>query len=200
MLSSDEIVRLLEELAADLEARGIHGDLFLVGGAAMALAYSKRRATRDLDAVFEPKQVVYEAVRRIAEHEDLPPDWLNDGVKAFLPGDDHNATLLFDRPGLSVRIASPRYLFAMKALAARVERDEADLRVLYRLSGFESAAQALDFVQEMYPHRPLPPRAQYLLEELFSIEGLEAQERRVQGEIEDFHAGDRLNRDEFHDR
>ncbi len=167
MLSRDEILRLLEELAADLETSGVHGDLFLVGGAAMALAYSKRRTTRDLDAVFEPKRVIYEAVRRIANREGLPEDWLNDGVKGFLPGDDHNATLLFDRPGLSVRVASPRYLFAMKVLAARVERDEADLRILYQLSGFESVLQALDFVQEMYPHRPLPPRAQYLLEELF---------------------------------
>ena len=42
-----------------LEAEGVHGDLFLVGGAAMALAYSTRRATRDLDAIFEPKQVIY---------------------------------------------------------------------------------------------------------------------------------------------
>lgn len=30
----------------------------------MALAYNTRRATRDLDGVFEPKRVVYEAVRR----------------------------------------------------------------------------------------------------------------------------------------
>jgi hypothetical protein len=46
MLSKDDIRQLLNELADELEARGIHGDLFLVGGAAMALAYSARRATR----------------------------------------------------------------------------------------------------------------------------------------------------------
>jgi hypothetical protein len=38
MLSRDDIVTLLDELASDLEAQGVHGDLFLVGGAAMALA------------------------------------------------------------------------------------------------------------------------------------------------------------------
>jgi hypothetical protein len=38
----------------------------------MALAYSTRRATRDLDAVFEPKQVIYEIARRVADRHGLP--------------------------------------------------------------------------------------------------------------------------------
>jgi hypothetical protein len=167
MLSKDDIRQLLNELADELEAQGIHGDLFLVGGAAMALAYSARRATRDLDAVFEPKQVIYELAQRVGERHGLPDDWLNDGVKGFLPGSDPGATVLFDRPGLAVRIASPRYLFAMKVLAARVERDVDDIEVLYRLSGFRAVEEALDHVQSLYPHRPVPPRAQYLLQELF---------------------------------
>lgn len=33
--------------------------MFLVGGAAMALAYNARRATRDVDGVFEPKTAIY---------------------------------------------------------------------------------------------------------------------------------------------
>jgi hypothetical protein len=45
MLSSGDIRILLDELSEELEAQGIHGDLFLVSGAAMALAYSRRRAT-----------------------------------------------------------------------------------------------------------------------------------------------------------
>ena len=171
MLSRDDIVMVLGELADDLEAQGIHGDLFLVGGAAMALAYSTRRATRDLDAVFEPKQAVYDAAGRVGDRHGLPHDWLNDGVNGFLPGPDPDATVLFDRPGLAVRVASPRYLFAMKVLAARVERDADDLRVLFELCGFTSVEEALDQVQSIYPHHPIPPRAQYLLYELFPWAG-----------------------------
>jgi hypothetical protein len=167
MLSRDDIVTLLDELATELEAQGTHGDLFLVGGAAMAVAYSRRRATRDLDAIFEPKQVIYDAAQRVGDRHGLPSDWLNDGVKGFLPGADPDATVLFDRPGLAVRIASPRYLFAMKVLAARVERDEDDLMLLYELCGFRSVKEALDHVESTYPHQPIPPRAQYLLQELF---------------------------------
>jgi Nucleotidyltransferase of unknown function (DUF6036) len=167
MLSRGDIVMLLNELASELEADGTHGDLFLVGGAAMAVAYSRRRATRDLDAIFEPKQVIYDAARRVGDRHGLPPGWLNDGVKGFLPGADANATVLFDKPGLAVRVASPGYLFAMKVLAARVERDEDDLRRLYELCGFGSVDEALDHVESIYPHRPIPPRARYLLHELF---------------------------------
>ncbi len=168
MLSRDQLHRLLEELAAELHTRHVSGELFVVGGAAIALVYNHRRITEDLDAVFEPKAVVYDAARAIAERHGLPPDWLNNGVKAYLPGDDPNATLLFDRPGLAVRVASPRYLFVMKALAARVERDEGDLRLLFTHAGFESVEEALDAVQAAYPVRAIPPRTQYLLREILA--------------------------------
>jgi hypothetical protein len=53
-----EINRLLAELDAELVKRGARADLFLVGGAALALAYDARRTTRDLDAAFYPTDVV----------------------------------------------------------------------------------------------------------------------------------------------
>jgi len=55
MLDRAQIVTLLDALAKLLAADGHKGDLFLVGGAAMALAYDTRRATRHLDGVFEPR-------------------------------------------------------------------------------------------------------------------------------------------------
>lgn len=166
LLSREELTGLLEEIATELESRGFRGDLFIVGGAAMALAYNTRRSTRDLDAVFEPKTVVYEAARAVGERHDLSPDWLNDGVKGFLPGEDLNATTLFDRPGLSVRVASPRYLFAMKAVAARIERDANDLLHLYRLCGFASLAEARECVTQYYPPHLVPPKTEFILQEL----------------------------------
>jgi hypothetical protein len=42
---------------------------------------------------------------------------------------------LLEQPGIAVRVASPRYLFAMKALAARIGRDADDLQQLYRSPG-----------------------------------------------------------------
>lgn len=166
LLSREELLGLLEEIGVELEAQGKRGDLFVVGGAAMALAYNTRRSTRDLDAVFEPKGVVYEAARTVGQRHDLAPDWLNDAVKGFLPGEDPNATTIFDHPGLAVRVASPEYLFAMKAVAARAERDANDLLRLYQLCGFDSIEEAMDCVERYYPAHLLPPKTGFLLEEL----------------------------------
>jgi hypothetical protein len=168
LLSRDDFLVLLGAMAIALEKRGIRGDLFVVGGAAMALAYNARRSTRDLDAVFEPKSVIYTVAREVGDEHGLPGDWLNDAVKGFLPGADPNATTLFDRPGLTVRIASPAYLFAMKAVAARVERDASDLITLYRLCGFASVEEALDSVAARYPPHLLSPKTEFLLRELLS--------------------------------
>jgi hypothetical protein len=166
VLTRDDIERLLGALADELAARGITADLFLVGGGAMVLAYDRLRATRDLDAVFEPKTAVYEAARAVADRQGLPEDWLNDAVKGFLPGADPAATVFMDHPALRVRVASPTYLFAMKAMAARAERDADDLLLLYDLCAFASVDEALDSVEETLGPLPLTPKTAYLLREL----------------------------------
>ena len=103
-------------------------------------------------------------------HNRLPTDWLTDAVKGFLPGSDPNATTLLERPGISVRVAAPRYLFAMKAAAARIERDADDLLRLDRLCGFDSVDEAVRCVEESYPPHLLPPKTAFILQELIGPE------------------------------
>lgn len=173
LLANEEIRQYLTELGDELGSQGVRGEMFVVGGDAMALAYNTRRSTRDIDGVFEPKETIYEAAARVgARHDDLEETWLNDGVKGFLLGDDPAATVAFDHRGLRVRVASPRYLFAMKIAAARVERDADDIAALYHLSGFTSVEDALEYVQRTYPHLVLLPKVQYLLEELDAAQQL----------------------------
>ncbi len=167
-LGREQILDLLDDLAGQLEAAGVHGDMFLVGGAAMAVAYDARRVTADLDAIFEPKQVLYDMAAQVANRRGLPPGWLNDAVKGLLPGPDPAPLVLYERPGLSVRVGSPRYLFALKAHAARRGRDDGDLKLLYRLSGFPSPEEALDYVAATYPEGRLLPKTQYFLLEVLS--------------------------------
>jgi hypothetical protein len=49
-LGREDIRALLDDLSTELSARGARAELFLVGGAALAVAYDAMRATRDLDA------------------------------------------------------------------------------------------------------------------------------------------------------
>lgn len=172
-LDRRDILSLLSDVAVEAEQREVAISLFLVGGAAMALAYSTSRATKDLDGIFEPKAVVYEIaahIARIRPEFELAPDWLNDAAKGFFPGDDPEASTFFEAPGLSVRVASPRYLFVMKALSAR-EADEEDLRLLYPLCRFRTANEALDAVAAAYPGRLLKASTQYLVEAIAADAG-----------------------------
>ena len=165
-LDRDEILRILDELSHELGRRGARADVFLVGGAAMALAYDARRATRDLDAVFAPTAVVREAAAAVAERRRLPDDWLNDAVKGFLPGADPAARTVYESPALRVDVASARYLLAMKLLAARAGADTEDIATLYRLSGLTTVEEGLDLVQTAYPDVAIPIKTQYLLAEI----------------------------------
>ncbi|MGO1183559.1 MAG: DUF6036 family nucleotidyltransferase [Micrococcaceae bacterium] len=55
---------LFQELSDRLTTAGLQAQLFVVGGAAMALAYDDRRLTRDVDALFVPARRFVKSSRR----------------------------------------------------------------------------------------------------------------------------------------
>ncbi|HET8660463.1 MAG TPA: DUF6036 family nucleotidyltransferase [Micromonosporaceae bacterium] len=73
-LGGEDIRLLLDDLSTELASRGAKADLFLVGGAALAVAYDQARSTRDLDAVFLPTEVVREAAAAVAHQRGLALD------------------------------------------------------------------------------------------------------------------------------
>jgi predicted nucleotidyltransferase len=167
-LSREGIESALRELGAELLDQDARAELFVVGGAVMALAYNVRRVTADVEAIFEPKALVYAAARRVAARRpELPDDWLNDAVKGFLPGTDHDATVALDAPGVRVTVASPPYLLALKVLAARQDRDADDLRELATLCGAATAAEILQIAEQYVGADRLTARARFMVEELF---------------------------------
>ncbi len=170
-LGRDDITSLLDELNDELRRRGAHADLFLVGGAAIAVAYDAARSTRDLDAVFLPTDVVRQAAHAVAERRGLASDWLNDAVKGFLPGPDPDATRYYEGDSLTVDVASARYLLAMKLFASRVETDADDIAFLYRQLGFTTVDEGLDLLENVYRGRPVDPKVQYLLAEIVDALG-----------------------------
>lgn len=163
----EEIVAALTALGSRLSERGIDGEVYMVGGAAIAIAFDARRATRDVDAVFEPKREVYAAADEVGEKLGLPPGWLNDGVKGFVAGPDEDAEPVLEVPGLRVLVASPRILLAMKVLAHRVGEDDDDVRLLARVIGLADAASVLRVAEEVYGDR-LDVAARFFVEELFA--------------------------------
>ena len=158
------IRELLTELGRRLAARGVAGELYVVGGAAIALAFDERRSTADVDAVFEPKATTYAEASAMAEELGLPEGWLNDAVKGFLAGGDDGATVVLEAPGIRCAVASPRILLAMKVLAHRAA--EADIRLRAGLLGLESSTAVLAVAESVYGDR-LDVAARFFVESIF---------------------------------
>lgn len=170
-LDRSRIEQMLRALDQVLASKGATADIYLVGGAAMALGFDAERSTRDVDAVFAPTTVVRDAAAVVAEEFDLPSDWLNDAVKGFVPSaPDAGQRVVFESDHLRVCSASAEYLLAMKVAASRVEQDRRDLEILIHALGITSAEQAIDVARaSLGPSYPIPPRAQYLVEEIFDV-------------------------------
>ena len=166
-LGRNELLNAFELLDDELGRIGVEADIFVVGGAAMAVAYDARRATTDVDAVFVPSVEVRIAASRVAEELGLEEDWLNDGVKGFLPGADAEQVGVYEGSNLHVAAASPKFLLAMKLMASRTERDIDDIKTLYEICGFTTAEEGLAVLESYYPQDLILPRVQFLLMEMF---------------------------------
>jgi len=173
-LSADQILRGLRSLSEELARQGIIGEICLFGGAVMVLAFAARLTTKDVDGIFQPTTVIREIARRIAEEQQLPANWLNDGVKGFLSARHETTSANLPQfKNLRLTVPVPEYLLAMKCMAARIGgtqgevSDVPDILFLIRNLGLKSVAEVLDLVSQYYPQDRIPVKTQYLIEGLF---------------------------------
>jgi hypothetical protein len=169
-LTAHDIRRLLELLDEELATAGVEGELYLVGGAVMCLAFDARPATRDVDALFRPTREIREAAARVADRAGVPRGWLNDAVKGFLD-ERGDFDPFLELPNLRVFIARPEYLLAMKCASMRLAeefRDVDDVRYLLRYLNITSIDEALAIVTRYVDEDRLMPKTRLALEELLS--------------------------------
>jgi len=167
-LAQEDIKRLFELLNEELRQSGTRGELYLVGGAVMCLAYNARQSTADVDALFQPAAEVRKAAARAAAKANLPAEWLNDGVKGYLSREADFAPFL-ELDHLRIMVARPEYLLAMKCLAMRIGaefHDEEDVRFLLRVLDIRSYDRAVAVIAKYYPLERFPQKTMYALEEL----------------------------------
>lgn len=166
--SAPDIRRLLELLDEELRTAGVEGELYLVGGAVMCLAFDARPATLDVAGLFRPVREIREAAARVAARAEVPTTWLNDAVKGFL---DQRGDFdpFMELPNLRVFVARPEYLLAMKCASMRLGEefhDVEDVRYLLRFLNLTSAEEALEIVTLYVSEAQLLPKTRLALEEL----------------------------------
>jgi hypothetical protein len=168
MLTRQRIRELFESLNDRLAGDGVVGEVYLVGGAVMCLAFAARPSTADVDAVFAPPDVIRRHARAVGADAGISEDWLNDAVKGYLSERGEFAPWL-ELDHLKVYVPVPEYLLAMKCLAFRLGpefHDEEDVRYLLRHLNIERPEDALAIVERYYPADRIPAKTRFALAEL----------------------------------
>lgn len=188
MLKKEDILRGLEKIDAKAKEAGVVVDLSIYGGAAMALAFDIRRATRDVDAVVHGvPDFLRRAAVEVATEEGWPENWLNDGVKGFTASNEKMQLMetfqASQTGGLRIYTPTPEYLFAMKCMALRPEglegsHDISDIEALADIAGINDAGTALSLVEAFYPASRIPPKVRFGVEEIMEKVSLRRESER----------------------
>ena len=165
MLQKETIINALKRLGAELKSKGLEGEILLTGGAAMCLVHSARDMTKDIDALYEPKEIINRLAITIAKEENLPEDWLNDSVKGFVVQDAPSEDFM-SLEGLKITTVTAEYLLAMKLISARYgEKDADDIRFLLNKLEIKTSEEAFKVITDFYPANRILPKTMYVIEE-----------------------------------
>lgn len=124
--TKDNLNEYLKALSVEFRKRNgtkMRAELILVGGAAVLTNYGFRDSTSDIDAIVLASSAMKDAIRAVADNEDLPFDWLNTDFRKTTSFSQK--LVMFSSPYktfsniLDVRTVRAEYLLAMKLVAAR---------------------------------------------------------------------------------
>ena len=168
MLDVPTIKKLFRSLNDELKASHVKGEIGLCGGAVMCLVFQARKATKDIDGIFEPTAELRKASHKVAKKFGLPESWLNDAAKAYFHIDPPREDVM----ELShLRLWAPKadYMLAMKCISARFDtHDRDDVEFLIEYLGLKKPDQVFKLIEKYYPKTRIPAKTKFLIEELMA--------------------------------
>lgn len=168
-MTKNQIIKALKALDKELQGLNVKGEISIVGGAVMCLAFNARNSTQDVDAIFKPTLLIQKAAFNVSE--DLKLNnlwWLNDAVKEFISKKAVYDVKDFGFKNLIVRLASAEYMLAMKLLAARAgTNDETDVLFLVKFLKLKNQKQLEKIVKKYYPSQKLSIETKLLIKSVF---------------------------------
>ena len=168
-MNEEEIMKCLDVLNEKLKAKNKYGEISIVGGAVMCLCYKSREVTRDIDAIYEPKELINTCIKETSEELNLTEDWLNDGVKGFL-SEKAEFKQYIKFSNLIVNVAEPEYMLAMKCLSARAENTNEvdDIKYLIKILELKSYEEVEKMIFKYYPADRFLVKTKYLIMEVLN--------------------------------
>lgn len=168
-LDRDEIIHGINEVIDKLREAGEPAGIRIIGGAALALRYFDRRTTSDIDAQLHPEESILRAAVEVANKEGWPENWLNSNATMFMPSFSVGLDWedLYSDANITISVASPRALLAMKINASRPGRDEKDIANLLAITNTRSVSEAEELMDLYYPGDGLSEKALRLLNPIF---------------------------------
>lgn len=167
-MTKENIKKAFEKLNDLCKLKNIKGEIGVVGGAAMVLAYGVDRATKDVDAIFEPSSLIRQAAEEVSEELGLPLDWLNDAVKGFLPKNQPKQLDVLELSNLVIWVPEPEYMLAMKSISARFDsKDSEDIIRLCKILKLKHPNEVFEIIENYYPKKQIPPKTSFFIDEIF---------------------------------
>ena len=151
-LTWKEITDYLKEVNQRLAVIPCKGEIIIVGGAVMTAVFGSRESTGDIDAAYEPEQIINKIVEDMAHVHGLREDWLNNDAAKFVR-DKYNKKVFKKWSNLTVWHIDEEGMLALKLTAARPSPLYKDLKDAIFLSNelkIQSEQQLFDIVFEYF--------------------------------------------------
>ena len=164
-LSKDELLEVLDDLSERLERKKARASIYIVGGAAMALAFDRTRTTHDIDRrIDEGHGALIEAVHEIAHRRGWPTSWLNDQATPKMPmARDERARTVYASEYLTVTGASGEHILGMKLESGRAF-DQRDVVTLVEHLNIRTVEEGTGIHGRLFPHSRKGRRAREMME------------------------------------
>ncbi len=171
MLTKEDIIRYLKILDNRLKEKDLKGEILIFGGSAMVLLFNARPSTEDIDAIFKPKDKIYEIAKEISKEYKLSENWLNDSVKGFIESSEFEQKVLYRFDNLAVYVPEPEYLLAMKCMSLRIgaeSSDIEDIKTIIKYLKLKKPEDVFKIIEKYYPENKILPKTYYFIKEIFN--------------------------------
>lgn len=142
------VARALHMVVDRAREQGLHGQIVVFGGAALAQHYPNDpdvRTTEDIDALYPRSDAFQAIIDEVGVQLGLRPRWFNANVKPLVARVPPPA----EPSALSLDVAPVEDLIAMKMAAGRPQ-DQYDLAILCRHAGVRDPSTLVDITFSVY--------------------------------------------------